>query len=83
MGGEIAENREIGNHAKMKEPSFARMGGIESMAEQKAGSWATEYKYYGLNNIKAILNNTSHSWIGMILFITNIVKFFQIQGFNF
>lgn len=38
---------------------------------------------YGLNNIKAKLSNTSHSWIGIILFITNLVKFAEIQGFSF
>lgn len=38
---------------------------------------------YGLNNIKAKLSNTSHSWIGMVLFITNLVKFAELQGFNF
>lgn len=38
---------------------------------------------YGLNNIKAKLSNTSHSWIGMVLFITNLVKFAELQGFIF
>lgn len=38
---------------------------------------------YGLNQIKAKLDNTSHSWIGMILFVTNLVKFAEIHNFNF
>lgn len=38
---------------------------------------------YGLNNIKAKLSDTSNSWIGAILFITNIVKFAELQGFHF
>lgn len=38
---------------------------------------------YGLNNIKAKLNDTSHSWIGIILFITNLVKFAEINNFHF
>ena len=38
---------------------------------------------YGLNNIKAKLNDTSHSWIGIILFITNLVKFAESNNFHF
>lgn len=38
---------------------------------------------YGLNNIKAKLSNTSHAWIGMILFVTNIIKFAELQNLNF
>lgn len=38
---------------------------------------------YGLNNIKAKLSNTSHAWIAMVLFITNLVKFAEINGFYF
>jgi len=38
---------------------------------------------YGLNNIKAKLSDTSNSWIGAVLFITNIVKFAELQGFHF
>lgn len=38
---------------------------------------------YGLNNIKAKLADTSNSWIGAVLFITNVVKFAELQGFHF
>ena len=38
---------------------------------------------YGLNNIKAKLNDTSHTWIGIILFITNLVKFAEFNNFHF
>jgi len=38
---------------------------------------------YGLNNIKAKLSDTSHSWIGIILFITNLVKFAEVNNFHF
>lgn len=38
---------------------------------------------YGLNNNKAKLNDTSHSWIGIILFVTNLVKFAEINNFHF
>lgn len=38
---------------------------------------------YGLNNIKAKLSQTSHSWIATILFITNLVKFAEINNFQF
>ena len=38
---------------------------------------------YGLNNIKAKLGNTSHAWIGAILFVTNLVKFAQLHNFQF
>ena len=38
---------------------------------------------YGFNNVKAKLSNTSQSWIAITLFITNLVKFAELQGFNF
>ena len=38
---------------------------------------------YGLNNIKAKLRNTSESWIAATLFVTNLVKFAELHGFNF
>ena len=38
---------------------------------------------YGLNNIRAKLSNTSESWIAATLFITNLVKFAELQGFSF
>lgn len=38
---------------------------------------------YGLNNIKAKLSTTSHSWIGLILFVTNLTTFAEIHNFKF
>ena len=38
---------------------------------------------YGLNSVKAKLSGTSHSWIGAVLFVTNLVKFAQLHGFHF
>ena len=38
---------------------------------------------YGLNNIKAKLDQTSHTWIGATLFITNLVRFAQEHDFFF
>jgi len=38
---------------------------------------------YKLNQVKAKLNQTSNAWIGITLFITNLVKFAQCNGFHF
>ena len=38
---------------------------------------------YRLNQVKAKLNQTSNSWIGITLFITNLVNFAQMNGFHF
>jgi IS5 family transposase len=38
---------------------------------------------YRLNQIKAKLSDTSNAWIGITLFITNLVKFSEIHGFHF
>ena len=38
---------------------------------------------YKLNSVKAKLSDTSNSWIGITLFITNLVKFAQCNGFQF
>ena len=38
---------------------------------------------YGLNQIKAKLKNTSETWIGLTLFVTNIVKFAELNNFYF
>ena len=38
---------------------------------------------YGLNQIKAKLKNTSESWIGLTLFVANIVKFAELNNFCF
>lgn len=36
---------------------------------------------YGLNQIKAKLKNTSETWIGLTLFVANIVKFAELNDF--
>ncbi len=38
---------------------------------------------YGLNAIRAKLNDTSKSWIGVILFVTNVIKFCEHHNFHF
>lgn len=38
---------------------------------------------YGLNDVKAKLPSTSNSWIGLTLFITNIIHFAKQMGFFF
>lgn len=38
---------------------------------------------YGLNQIKAKLPKTSNTWIGVTLFITNLVKFAELHNFSF
>lgn len=38
---------------------------------------------YGMNNIKAKLSRTSHSWIGLIIFVTNLTTFAEIHNFKF
>jgi hypothetical protein len=38
---------------------------------------------YGLNQIKAKLKGTSETWIGVTLFVANIVRFAQLHNFNF
>ena len=38
---------------------------------------------YGLNQIKAKLSDTSTSWIGAVLFVTNLVKLAEYQNFHF
>ena len=38
---------------------------------------------YGLNQIKAKMSQTSDSWIGVTLFIANLVTFAQVCGFRF
>jgi len=50
---------------------------------QIEGKFGQAKQGYGLNNIKAKLSGTSHSWIGAILFITNLVKFAEINNFRF
>lgn len=50
---------------------------------QVEGKFGQAKQGYGLNNIKAKLGNTSHSWIGAILFVTNLVKFAELNNFHF
>lgn len=50
---------------------------------QIEGKFGQAKQGYGLDNVKAKLSDTSHSWIGAILFITNLVKFAQENNFNF
>lgn len=50
---------------------------------QIEGKFGQAKQGYGLNNIKAKLSDTSHSWIGAILFITNLVKFAEMNDFQF
>lgn len=47
------------------------------------GKFGQAKQGYGLNQIKAKLSDTSHSWIGMILLVTNLVKFAEVHNFNF
>ncbi len=50
---------------------------------QIEGKFGQAKQGYGLNNIKAKLSGTSHSWIGAILFVTNLVKFAEMHDFHF
>lgn len=47
------------------------------------GKFGQAKQTYGLNNIKAKLSDTSHSWIGAIIFITNLVKLSEHYDFKF
>lgn len=47
------------------------------------GKFGQAKQGYGLNNIKAKLTNTSFSWIANIIFITNLVKFAELNNFQF
>jgi hypothetical protein len=38
---------------------------------------------YNLNQIKAKLKSTSESWIGLIIFVANIIKFAELNNFSF
>ena len=74
--------------AKGKSPEMSTYQKRKSKQEfnernQIEGKFGQAKQGYGLNNIKAKLSETSHSWIGAILFITNLVKFAQFNNFNF
>ncbi|MEM9829180.1 MAG: transposase [Bacteroidota bacterium] len=47
------------------------------------GKFGQAKQTYGLNNIKAKLANTSHTWIGAVIFVTNLVKVAQLNNFQF
>lgn len=55
---------------------YARRNQIEGKIGQSKNG-------YGFNKIKAKLKNSSESWIGIILFIVDIIKFAEIQRFHF
>ena len=60
--------------AKRKK-EFARRNHIEGkIGQSKQG--------YKLNQIKAKLKSTSESWIGMTLFVANVVKFAELHNFR-
>ena len=60
--------------AKRKK-EFARRNHIEGkIGQSKQG--------YKLNQIKAKLKSTSESWIGMTLFVANVVKFAELHNFS-
>ena len=50
---------------------------------QIEGKFGQAKQAYELNNIKAKLSNTSHSWIGAIIFITNLVRLAEVYNFEF
>jgi hypothetical protein len=50
---------------------------------QIEGKFGQAKQAYGLNNIKAKLADTSHTWIGAVIFVTNLVKFAQLNNFHF
>mgnify|MGYP000526948299 CR=1 FL=1 len=54
-----------------------------SKCNQIEGKIGQAKQGYGLNEVKAKLQQTSHSWIGATLFITNLVKFAHRNGFFF
>lgn len=54
-----------------------------SQRNQVEGKIGQAKQGYGLNHINAKLASTSHSWIGVTLFVTNIIHFAQQQGFFF
>ena len=47
------------------------------------GKFGQAKQGYGLNNINAKLSDTSLSWIATIFFITNLVKFAELNNFHF
>jgi hypothetical protein len=72
---------------KGKKPELTKYQKKKSREEfnernQIEGKFGQAKQGYGLNNIKAKLKNTSHSWIGAVLFITNIIKFAELNDFH-
>lgn len=47
------------------------------------GKFGQAKQAYKLNDIKAKLSDTSHSWIAAIFFITNLIKFAELNNFQF
>jgi len=50
----------------------------ESKRNQVEGKFGQAKRGYGLNNIKARLQNTSESWISAIIFITNLQELLKV-----
>lgn len=44
------------------------------------GKFGQAKQGYGLNNIKAKTKDTSQSWIGMVLLVTNVIQFAEAHG---
>lgn len=72
-----------GKQAKLTKHQERKRKKEYSERNQVEGKFGQAKQGYGLNNIKAKLNNTSHAWIGMVLLITNLVKFAESHGFHF
>lgn len=47
------------------------------------GKFGQAKQAYSLNNVKAKLRNTSESWIGIVLFVTNVMKFAESHDILF
>lgn len=47
------------------------------------GKFGQAKQGYRLNEVKAKLKNTSESWIGVIIFVLNVIKLAQINGLTF
>jgi len=61
---------------KKRKKEYAERNAIEGkIGQAKQG--------YQLNRIKAKLKDTSEAWIGITLFVINLVQFAQLNGFQF
>ena len=75
-------------NAKGKKPKQAAYQRRKAKKEhnernQIEGRFGQAKQAYGLNNIKAKLADTSYAWIGPVIFVTNLVKFAQLNNFQF